>query len=192
MKKTQVMQYFDSMYDSTYDDAIAFIIGMTGELDNIETILTETYLEIYTYLSKAKIVNSDEIQKYFIDTLKAKICKYSSKREDEYKVKAKIRRTLNSVQKMLLTEFEIEQDEFFESRFHKKIHSFISSKPALIRKVFLLYFYCNYDIEKIAALLQIETNEVTHITYTLLKEIRDTFLKHLIIKAEVITTDEIY
>jgi RNA polymerase sigma factor (sigma-70 family) len=185
MKKKEAGEKLEQLYNSTYDDAIAYIAAATGTLDKAEEILTETYFEIYKYFISSKVFNNADMQEYFFKTIRKSIEAHSEFSKETIEVRAKIRRTMNSVEKMLNTELDIEIADFFKANMNKEIYAYIMKSPAPIRRIFLLYFYCGYDAERIATLLQMQVNEVSHLLYTLLKDLRDGFLKGYITKVEI-------
>ncbi len=184
MKKSEAIKNFDILYDSTYNDAIAFIAGKTGSLDNVEKILSVTYSEMYRYFLKCNSCSKNEIEITFLKALKESMKNYLPQEKDDFCIDSKIRKTQKSVDKLLETDFDISETDFLESKLNKKIYSFVMNKHITKRKIFILYFYCNYNAKQIANLLETEDDTVTHILFTLLKEIRDSFLKTSILKSE--------
>lgn len=185
MKKKDAEKNFELLYESTYQEAIAYIICATGSLDNAENILSDLYYEMHKYFLKHSLFTQEDVKKHYISKLKETISKYDLAEEaEEYIITAKNRRTINSVDKILGTGLDISDNELFESMLNKKIYSYIMNKPLEVRRIFLLYFYCNYSPNQISELLGCEESDVTHIIYAILKEVRDAFLKNRIIKQE--------
>ena len=184
MRKNEVDKIFEALYESTYDDAVAYIGGSTGNLAIMEDLLFSLYSQMYEFLLNSKIYDENLIKGKYIETLKNIIAPHLTD-DTNIEITSKRKRTINSVEKNLETEFYISETDLFESEIIDEIIKFISGEPSFVQKIFILYFYCNYDAKNISELLSAEENDVTHIIYALLKEIRDTYLKNKITKPEV-------
>lgn len=74
MKTRKNLKKFEHIYNQTYDSTIKYVICRCSNLNDVDDIIQETYLELYRVLkSKQKIV---DIQAYIITIAKNKIIKY--------------------------------------------------------------------------------------------------------------------
>lgn len=176
MVKKIADEKFNSFFDSTYDDAVAYVAGMTGTFDIVEKVLSKTYARLYRYLRLAKEFDRENMEKFFLKILKDNTSAYIPELQDK-----PLRNFSKSLPKdpeeVLKEELDITESEFLGLHKNMIIHSYIMSYPADERKIYILYFYCSYTPEKISELLSLDEEYIKSCITLLLTEIKEKFFK---------------
>lgn len=174
MKNTIATQYFDKLFEATYDNAKVFVAGLTGNPDIIERVLTKTYREIYKQLLKQKNYDGEEIGNAFYGLLK----QYSAECDlsDDQPTAFLSQKSEQDITDILQTEFNISDDDAKENLLIKKAHTYLFQKSAIERKAFVLYFYQDCSIDEIADMFGIEKGYVCGYIYGILEDIKNNFL----------------
>lgn len=74
MSTRKLLKKFEKIYNQTYNNTLKYIICMCGNLDIVDDIIQDTYLEFYKVLKdKKEILN---VQAYIIKIAKNKIIQY--------------------------------------------------------------------------------------------------------------------
>lgn len=75
MSTQKLLKKFEKIYDETYNNILRYIICKCNNLDDVDDIIQETYLELYKVLKdKKKILNYES---YIITIAKNKIIRNS-------------------------------------------------------------------------------------------------------------------
>lgn len=180
MRKKAAREVLEALYESTYTDAVAQYCTAFGTLNHIEDAFTKIYLEVYKHLLRLKKSTSEQTKDYFDKVFCEYISANSDDEQNQNPPDENSKFNTTDITKVLSTEFDISEKEFFESMLNKKIYSYVMTKPIFVRKVFLLFFYCGYTIERISVTLNCKHEIVTSSIYTLLTEIQNSFLKNKI------------
>ena len=178
MRIREAFENLDLLYDSTFDEAVAFIVYETGKTEIAEEILTKTYYSMLEYFLKTNEFEPSDIQVMFLDTLKKNLSGFVQNESCANVPKAHNDISISLLNDLIDTDFEISEKEFKKVKLSKKIYKFISDKPSYIRKIFLLYFHCGYTIKTIAITLKLSEEDVISSLYSLLGEIKEKFLKY--------------
>lgn len=179
MKKKEAINKFTSLYDATYDDAIAYTIGRTGSVDILSDVLKYTYNRLYQQLLKLKKYNLDEIKSNFFSYLNEAISKFDTS-EKTHSDTVHTDMQYSSPDDFLNIELNISDDKAKELLLHKKIQSYIKTCSDTEKKVFYMFFYCGYEIEQISKLLNLQENQTTNLICTILNYIKSNFLEEYI------------
>lgn len=79
MSTQKTLKIFEKIYNETYNNTLKYIICKCGNLNDVDDIIQETYLEFYRVLKEKKHI-SDK-QAYIITIAKNKIIKYFKSNE---------------------------------------------------------------------------------------------------------------
>lgn len=165
-------KYFNELYDSTYKKVLIFVTAKASNMYDIEDILQETYTEVYSVICKkgaqyiqhpeAFVLKVAKRKVYMHYTLKERICGISLNTEDESE-----RELLD----MVTDGFDIE-DELCTKELFESITSYISSKPLVVQKIFMLYYSLDMTISEIAKELAVGESFVKNKIYRTLNELK--------------------
>ena len=175
MHKKTADEKFNMLYHSTFDDAVAYVTGITGSFDIVEKVLTKTYGKLYCYLRKEKNYDQETAEFKFLGLLKELTSDHIIQTEDSLRNFSK--QSPLPADEIMKQELDITESEFLTSHKNKKIHSYIMSYPKNERKIYILYFYCSYSTDKIASLLNYDQEYIENCISHLLVEIKDKFFK---------------
>ena len=174
MRRFYANEYFDELFEATYNEALSYTVATTGTMEYAEDILTKTYSKVYRFLRKNTVPTNEQVNEYFFNTLNSFVSEYETK-ENNLKTKLAIK-SADDVKELLENEFSITELEFLNENLNVNIHSYIMDQTLLDRKIFILSFYCNCSIEKISNLLGINEEYINSSIYHLLVSIKEHFL----------------
>ncbi len=74
MSTQKILKKFDKIYDETYSDTLKYILCKCSNLNDIDDIIQETYLELYKVLKDQKEILN--YKSYILAIARNKIIKY--------------------------------------------------------------------------------------------------------------------
>lgn len=178
MKKKDAVLKFTSLYDATYDDAIAYTLGRTGSVEILTNVLKDTYEKLYKKLLKSKRYNFDEIKSCFFSFLNEAISHHNSNNDSNNVAVLDV--DSDNINEILDTELNISEDTAKELLLHKKIQSYITTRDESERKVFYMFFYCDYSVSQISKLLSLDEIYTKKLLCCILNKIKSNFLEEYI------------
>ncbi len=110
MSTRKFLKSFETIYNNTYNDLLKFVVCKCGNLNDVDDIIQDTYLELFKTLKSNKEIF--DISAYLTTIAKTKII-------DNYKKNQKIK-TISMFQKNEEKEFFIDLDS--RNRFGIRIH----------------------------------------------------------------------
>ena len=178
MRKKLAKEYFTEIYNATFDDAVTYILGKTGNPDILSTVLFYTYSELFIFLKKQRLYIEEQTSDFFYDCLNDTLGEFAP-------TETAPSRTINpaskeDIDKLLDTDIDLTDQKAFDDLLIKKSHSFLLQKNATERKVFVLYFYKGFDVRRISGLLGMDPDIVCGCIKNLLEEIKTSFLANYI------------
>ncbi len=180
MRKKLAKKIFTQIYNATFDDAITYIYGKTGNPDSLNTILFYTYSELFIFLRKQRRYIEELTSDFFYECLNDMLSGFSELETAESRSIEPAE--LQQLEKLLDTEFDLTEQQIKDKMLVKKAHSFLLQKNSLERKIFVLYFYKHFDVRRISGLLGVDPEIVQGCLCTLLDEIKNNFLANYIKK----------
>lgn len=167
---------FENIYKNTYQDILKYIVCHSNNIEDVNDILQETYLEFYRILER-KTINEEKMKAFLIGVAKNKIKKYYGL---FYKIKTY---SLFSKNEQEIEWIETIKDDFDTLDFvinkeeSKKVWEYIKKKKPIVTKIFFLYYGLELAIKEISKELNINESNVKNILYRTLKELKETFGK---------------
>ncbi len=174
MKRKLADKYFNALYDATYDDAVAYIIGKSGDAAVAKDVLFDTYSCVYDYLRNKDDFYDDELTETFFDNLKKAMKKHITTNEESTPLN--ILSNMQKINEIVESEFELSEKDATENMLDKKAHSFVMQKSTVERRAFILYFYEGHSTNRISQILNIPEQQVCGHIQSVLLEIRNNFL----------------
>lgn len=173
MSNRAILNNFNEIYDKTYTNTLKYVILHCNDLDDVNDIIQDTYLDFYKYLSKKKVNEIENIDKYIIGISKNILKKY-------YRSKSKNYNVLSIYQNENI-EMEIDSGNDLELNFITKdniqvIWKYIKNKGTTIAKIFYAYYHLDMKINEIAFEMQLNESAVKNYIYRTIKELKQ-FLK---------------
>lgn len=175
MNRDVTEQYFNSVYDETFDSLARFVAVKVNDPALIPDILQETYTEFYRYVAKRGIAVVEHPRGLLFKICKRKLFRY-------YSFKQKVRDAVS------LEQFSAEDETFslLNTREtaaepidpvmrleYERVLSIIAAYPVEIRKIFHLFYYEGLSHSDIAEVMGMNTSTVKNKIYRTLNEIRE-------------------
>lgn len=158
---------FDKIYDDTYQDVLKYVICKCSNIEDVNDIMQNIYVDLYKKISNTNI---DNVSSYIMGIAKNKVNDYY-----RFKYKNKLISLFSSKhEKELLDKIPTEEDiekEIVIKENIETIWKFLKNKKAIISKVFYLYYYLGLSIKEISIELNINQSNVKHYLYRTLKEL---------------------
>jgi RNA polymerase sigma-70 factor (ECF subfamily) len=178
MGDNNVTSRFNRIYDATNKQALSYITAKCGNIDDINDILQETYMEVFKTLDKhgAEYIENDEA--FVIQIAKQKVYKHYTVLQ---KAKANLSLTVVSGDEdetlMDLPDDMDLEESVCNSELAAQIESYIKKKPQEIRKIFFMRFSLDMSIKEIARLMSSSESNIKNKLYRTINEIRDFYGK---------------
>lgn len=175
MSTQLLLDEFNKIYDATYQNTLKFIVLHCGNLDDVNDLLQDTYLEFYKILKKKKIKSLENIDAYIIGISKNILKKH-------YRFKYKNNNVI-SIHQNQEQDLEI-PDDFEDLDFGliteenvNEIWTYLQNKDFKIAKVFYLYYCLDMKISNIAIELNENESNIKNYIYRTIKELQKKFMK---------------
>lgn len=168
-----INQEFEKIYKNTYEQTLRFIVIKCYNIDDVNDIIQDTYIELYKIMKK---------NKKKIDNIKSFICGIAMniiKRYYYKKNKIIVLQNNNEEIDILNTipdNFNLEEN-FINKENAEKVWNYIQTKDITTIKIFYLYYRLDEKIIDIAKELNINESAVKNKIYRTLKEIKNIFEK---------------
>lgn len=170
------IENFEEIYHTTYHRTLRYIVCKCSNVEDVNDILQETYVELYRILQRRKTIVLKNYPNYIIGIAKKKLQKhygllYTLKNlpiflntdEEEYALD-------------LPSTIDIETDTITKLN-AEEVWKYIKQKKAIVMKVFYLYYYSDRKLSQIAKELSISESKVKNILYRTIKEIQEKWEK---------------
>lgn len=169
-----VVARFNEIYDATNQKTLAFIAAKCGNISDMQDILQETYMELYSVLSgkSADYIENDEA--FVINIAKQKIYKHYTlvqRFKSDLSLSVVVNEEETNIFETDIAEMTLE-DEICNNQLVDEIERYIAKKPQDIRRIFFLRFSLDRSIEEIAALMSMKPSSVKNKLYRTINEIR--------------------
>lgn len=169
---TQIQEKdFERIYRQSYNDLLRHIVIKCNNIDDINDILQETYIELLKKIRKNKIlkinnidsfifgISNNIIKRHFYKKKKENIISFYSEKEESITIDIE-------------DTFDLEQD-FITRENVGKVWQYIDNKDLITTKVFYLYFVLGLKIGEISQELNITESNVKNKIYRTLKKIKE-------------------
>lgn len=162
------VQNFENLYQSTYDNTLKFIVINCNNIEDVNDIIQDTYIELYRKLKKSDLIIDCKNDKSYVIGIAKNI------------IKRHYRKIKNKNNEISLDEFEnIElsanfdlEDDFITQDNAKYIWEYIENKDLVTAKIFYLFYILDYKLEDISKEMKINISNVKTRIYRTLNEIK--------------------
>ena len=165
-------EQFAIIYQETYAKTLRYIIRKCNNLEDVNDILQDTYVELYQNLHRKNNLKVESLQNYIFGITNNKMKKYYQKKKE---IKMKIENELEQ-QNSLVDEFNLE-DTVITKENVEEVWTFVQKKGLITEKIFSLYYLADIKISEIADDLNLKPSNVKNHLYRTLKEIQEKFRK---------------
>lgn len=165
---------FENIYQRTYDNTLKFIVIKCNNIDDINDIIQDTYIELYHKLQRKNIDVENE-KNYIIGIAKNIIKRHYRKVKNENN-----EISINEYENMEVSDDINIEDNFITQENAKDVWNYIENKDIITTKVFYLYYILGYKIEEIAEEMNLNLSNVKSRIYRNIKEMKKIFGKEMI------------
>lgn len=176
---TQVTrEEFETIYQNTYSKTLRFIIIKCNDIDNVNDILQDTYIELLKIIKKKKVLEIENIDSYIIGIANNILKRYYHKKKKDNVISYySENKQENEID--IKDSFDLEQNIITKENV-KEVWNYIKSKDLTTTKIFYLYFAMGLKISEIAKELTITESNVKNKIYRTLKELKKYLGKEVI------------
>ena len=165
------LKQFNCIYEETYNQVLKYIVYKCSNMEDINDIIQDVYLEVYNAIVKNKKV--EDYEKYIIGIAKNKVNKYYTliyrlqnisifkNKYDEIELLDNIKSDVD-IEEIIIKTNDIEQ-----------IWNYLKTKKIVIQKVFYLYYELDLTIKEISKELNIGESYTKNCLYRTLKELQE-------------------
>jgi len=173
MSAQRPQNFFEQIYNDTYDDLLRYVVFKCNNLDDVNDIIQETYIALYKSMNKQQI---NEPKAFIIGIAKNKLKKH-------YDIKNKIKNLFittsideEEMVNKLSNNFDL-QNHILEKITKEEIWQYLKNKNITTAKIFYLYYAESVSIKEIAVNLKMTESSVKNHLYRTLKELNELFTK---------------
>ena len=158
---------FEEIYNNTYNKILKFVIIKCHNIDDVNDIIQETYIELLKIIKKKKIHERDNIEGYIYGISNNIIKRHYSRKKKDNVI------TSYAKEESIVAEDILDIEESFITKENvKKIWDYLKKKELNIIKIFYLYYVIGLQIKEIAKDLELTESNVKNKIYRTLKELK--------------------
>ena len=169
---------FEEIYNKTYYQVLKYIVCKCQNLEDVNEILQDTYVELYQTLKNKKNIKVKEEPSYIIGIAKNIVKNYY---KNKYKEKSNIiyfSKDIEDNETQIPSEIDLEANIINKENI-ETIWNYLNNKNVLIAKIFYLYYALGLKISEISEELKINESTVKNYIYRTLKELNKKFGKEV-------------
>lgn len=171
MINQDTLKLFNKLYNETYNDVLKYVVCKCSNIDDVQDIIQNVYLEVYRKLTHNKDITkpyiigiaNHKIKDYYRFHYRNKIVSLFSEKEDIELIDS-IQGDID-IEEAIMTKYDAES-----------VWEFLKKKKVVVSKIFFLYFKLELTIKEIAKELEISESNVKYYLYRTLKEL-NTYLE---------------
>ena len=168
MKTRVKKEDFEKIYQETYNRTIRHIVIKCNNIEDVNDVIQDTYVELLKILKKKKVLQIENMQMYLLGIANNIIRRHYHRKKKE-KIVEIYNENDNNIE--IKDTFDIEE-EFITKENVKEVWNYIKNKDLLTTKIFYLYFVLELKISEISEELNISESNVKNKIYRTLKEIQ--------------------
>ena len=182
MSTQNEIKEFEMIYQKTYYKTLRFIIIKCNNIDDVNDIIQDTYIELFKKIKRKVKIEDDNIENLILGIANNVIKRHYYKKKKE-KIIAIYDDKENDKINELEDTFDLEQTLITKENV-KEVWNYINQKDLLTIKIFYLYFVLGLKIQEISKELNINESNCKNRIYRTLKEIK------IFLGKDVIKNDE--
>lgn len=160
---------FEKIYKDTYNKVLRYVVIKCRNIDDINDIIQETYLELLKILRKKKILEIEDIGSYLLGITNNVLKRYyHKKRKDNivyyYQDDCNLAKDIEDT-------FDLEANIITKHNV-AEVWEYLKQKDLITTKVFYLYFAVGLKISEISKVLEIGESNIKNRIYRTLREIK--------------------
>ena len=161
---------FKEIYEKTYKETLKFIVIKCHDIDDINDIIQDTYLELLLIIKKRKKLEIEHISQYMMGIANNIIKRHYYKKMKRNKV-ILYQQTEEEETAEIKDDFDLEQEIITKDNV-ETVWEYVKNKDVMIAKIFYLYFSFGLKISEIAQALDLKESNVKNRIYRTLNELK--------------------
>ena len=166
------IENFEKIYNETYSQILKFIICKCKNLDDVNELIQDTYVELYKTIKNKKNIIVEDHLSYILGISKNILKKYYKNKYKEKIVFLTDNINEENIDSSSIDEIEI---DFINKNNIEEVWDYLKKKGIIIEKSFYLYYAVGLKISEISKLLNIKESSVKNYIYRTVKELKLTF-----------------
>ena len=160
---------FEKIYKDTYNKVLRFIVIKCRNIDDINDIIQDTYLELLKLLKRKKMLEVASIESYILGISNNVLKRYYHKKKKDNIVYCY--QDDSNLTKDIEDTFDLEANIINKHNI-AEVWEYLKQKDLITTKVFYLYFAIGLKISEISKELGIGESNIKNRIYRTLKEIK--------------------
>lgn len=169
------LEDFDEIYNTTYDSVLKFLICNALNINDVNELIQDTYVELYKILKIKGYIVLNNIKNYVIGIAKNKLRRHYTflkLRQARY-IELD---TFDNLEKEIVSDIDVE-DLVIKSEDANTVWQYIKKKNRNVVRIFYLHYMHNLRIKDIAKVLNMTESNVKNILYRTINEIKENINK---------------
>ncbi len=163
-------QNFEKIYQETYNSVLKFVVIKCNNIDDVNDIIQDTYIELLKIMNKNKLPKLDDMSKYILGIANNVIKRHYSKKKKN-NIVSYYTDTEDDGTLYIKDDFDLEQDVITKENV-AEVWDYVRNKDLVTVKIFYLYFVLDLKISEISKELGIGESNIKNKIYRTLKEIK--------------------
>lgn len=160
---------FEKIYEETYNETLKFAVVKCNDINNINDIIQETYLELLKIIRKKKVLEIDNIKAYIFGIENNIIKRHYYKNKKDNIVS--YYQDDDNLEKETPDSFDLEATIITKNNV-EKVWNYLKQKDLITTKIFYLYFALGLKISEISKELNLSESNTKNRIYRTLKELK--------------------
>lgn len=164
------LKKFNEIYDRTYNNVLKFVVCKCSNMEDVNDIVQEIYVELYRKIQKINDIQN--IESYIMGIAKNKVNKHygllyrfktlslNSKEDNTLELINNIPSDID-IENIVIKDIDVEI-----------IWEQLKKKKTIIQKIFYLYYNLDFTIKEIARELSLSESYIKNCLYRTLKELQ--------------------
>jgi len=160
---------FEGIYNDTYNKTLKYIVIKCNNIDDINDIMQETYLELLNKMKRNKLEKVENIDNYILGIATNIIKRHYTKKKKENIVSYDDEDNITEL--LIQDDFDLEESIITKYNIDK-VWEYIKNKELITIKIFYLYYGLGLKISEIAQELGVGESYIKNKIYRTLKELK--------------------
>lgn len=166
---------FEEIYQATYSRVLKYIVCKCTNLEDVNDLAQDTYVELYRHIQKGKI-DIKNIEAYIVGIAHNKLKKYYGKKQEDKVISFPFKEEMAEEDDEWKAHIDLERDIVTKDNV-AKVWEYLKNKNMLTAKIFYLYYVTDNKISDISKELEISESKVKNNLYRTLEELKNVFGK---------------
>ena len=160
---------FEEIYEKTYNGVLKFAIVKCNNIEDINDIIQDTYLELLKIIKKKKVLEIENVYSYIFGIENNIIKRHFYKKKKDNVVL--FYDNENNLNKNIEDNFDLESNIINKNNV-EKVWDYLKERDLITTKTFYLYFALGLKISEISKELEVGESNIKNRIYRTLKEIK--------------------